>query len=76
MRVSAAQQGSKPVVNQEESIGKLPPCVHYQVSDNGSLSSPRVVLDLIVLSIYFFAMQNVIFPCNFFLTKLQRITTK
>jgi len=39
-----------PVVNQEESNGKLTPCVHCQESDNGSLSSPRVVLDLMVLS--------------------------
>jgi len=46
MHVSAAHQGSEPVVNQEESNGKLPPCVHCQESDNGSLSSPRVVLDL------------------------------
>jgi len=38
MRVSAAHQGSEPVVNQEESNGKLPPCVHCQESDNGSLS--------------------------------------
>jgi len=51
MHVSAAQQGSEPVVNQEESNGKLPPCVHCQESNNGSLSSPRVVLDLMVLSI-------------------------
>jgi len=51
MRVSAAHQGSEPVVNQEESNGKLPPCVHCQESDNGSLSSPRVVVDLMVLSI-------------------------
>jgi len=51
MHVSAGHQGSKPVVNQEESNRKLPPCVHCQESDNGSLSSPRVVLDLMVLSI-------------------------
>jgi len=50
MHVSAAHQGSEPVVNQEESNGKLPPCVHCQESDNGSSSSPRVVLDLMVLS--------------------------
>jgi len=50
MHVSAAHQGSEPVVNQEESNGKLPPCVHCQESDNGSLLSPRVVLDLMVLS--------------------------
>jgi len=50
MHVSAAHQGSEPVVNQEESNGKLPPCVHCQESDNGSLSSPRVVLDLMVPS--------------------------
>jgi len=37
----------------EERNGKLhvPPCVRCQESDNGSLSSPRVVLDLMVLSI-------------------------
>jgi len=52
MHVSAAHQGSEPVVNQEESNGNLPPCVHCQESDNGSLSSPRVVLDLMVLSRY------------------------
>jgi len=51
MHVSAAHQGSEPGVNQEESNGKLPPCVHCQESDNGSLSSPRVVLDLMILSI-------------------------
>jgi len=51
MHISAAHQGSEPVVNQEESNGKLPPCVHCQESDNGSLSSPRVVLELMVLSI-------------------------
>jgi len=51
MHVRAVHQGSEPVVNQEESNGKLPPCVHCQESDNGSLSSPRVVLDLMVLSI-------------------------
>jgi len=50
MRVSAAHQGSEPVVNQEESNGKLPPCVHCQESDNGS--SPRVVLDLMELSTF------------------------
>jgi len=50
MHVSAGHQGSEPVVNQEESNGKLPPCVHCQESDNGSLSIPRVVLDLMVLS--------------------------
>jgi len=49
MHVRAALQGSEPVVNQEESNGKLPPCVHCQESDNGSLSSTRVVLDLMVL---------------------------
>jgi len=52
MHVRAVHQGSEPVVNQEESNGKLPPCVHCQESDNGSLSSPRVVLDLMVLSKY------------------------
>jgi len=36
MQVSAAHQGSEPVVNQEESNGKLPPCVQCQESDNGS----------------------------------------
>jgi len=51
MHVRAAHQGSEPVVNQEESNGKLPPCVHCQESDIGSLSSPRVVLDPMVLSI-------------------------
>jgi len=51
MHVRAAHQGSEPVVNQEESNGILPPCVHCQESDNGSLSSPRFVLDLMVLSI-------------------------
>jgi len=50
MHVSAAHKGSEPLVNQEESNGKLPPCVHCQESDNGSLSSPRVVLDLMELS--------------------------
>jgi len=50
MHVSAAHQGSEPVGNQEESNGKLPPYVNCQESDNGSLSSPRVVLDLMVLS--------------------------
>jgi len=50
MRVSAAHQGSEPVVNQEESNGELPPCVHCQERDNGSLTSPRVVLDLMELS--------------------------
>jgi len=40
MHVSAGHQGSEAVVNQEESNGKLPPCVHCQESDNGSLSSP------------------------------------
>jgi len=56
MHVSAADQGSEPVVNQEESNGKLPPCVHCQESDksNGSLSSPRVVLDLMELSMVLF----------------------
>jgi len=43
-------QESEPVVNQEESNVKLPSCVHYQESDNGSLSSTRVVLDLKELS--------------------------
>jgi len=52
MHVSAAHQGSEPVVNQEESNGKLPPCVHCQESDNGSLSSPRVVLNLMELSTF------------------------
>jgi len=52
MHVSAAHQGSEPVVNQVESNGNLPPCVHCQESDSGSLSSPRVVLDLMVLSIH------------------------
>jgi len=52
MHVRAAHQGIEPVVNYEESNGKLPPCVHCQESDNGTLSSPRVVLDLMVLSIY------------------------
>jgi len=52
MHVST-DQGSEPVVNQEESNGKLPPCVHCQESDNGSLSSPRVALDLMVLSIFY-----------------------
>jgi len=47
-----AHQGSDPMVNQEESNGKLPPCVHCQESDNGSLSSPKVVLDLMVLSTF------------------------
>jgi len=56
MYVSAAHQGSEPVVNQEESNGKLPPCVHCQESDNGSLSSPRVVLDLMVLTISYYTM--------------------
>jgi len=51
MHVSAADQGSEPVVNQEESNGKLPPCVHCQGSDNGSLSSPKVVLDLMVVMV-------------------------
>jgi len=51
MYVRAAHQGSEPVVNQEESNGKLPPCVHCQESDNRVLSSPRVGLDLMVLSI-------------------------
>jgi len=37
MHVSAAYQGSEPVVNQEESNDKLTPCVHCQESDNGSL---------------------------------------
>jgi len=49
---TAEHQGSEPVVNQEESNGKLPPCVHCQESDDGSLSSPRVVLDLMVLSTF------------------------
>jgi len=40
------------MVNQEESNGKLPPCVHCQESVNGSLSSPRVVFDLMVPSIF------------------------
>jgi len=56
MHVRAAHQGSEPVVNQEESNGKLPPCVHCQESDNGLFSSPRVVLDLMVLSL---PMKNV-----------------
>jgi len=54
MHVNAAYRGSAPVVNQEESKlsnGKLPSCVHCQESDNGSSSSPKVVLDLMVLSI-------------------------
>jgi len=50
MHVSAEHQVSEPVVNQDESSGKLPPCVHCQESDNGSLLSPRVVLDLMVIS--------------------------
>jgi len=50
MHASAGHQGSEPVVNREESNGKLPHCVHCQESDNGSLSSSRVVLDLMVLS--------------------------
>jgi len=49
MHVRAAHQGSEPVVNQEESNGKMPPCVHCQKSDNGSLSSPSVFHDLMVL---------------------------
>jgi len=52
MHVSAVHQGSEPVVNQEKSNDKLPPCVPCQESDTGSLSSPRVVLDLMVLSIF------------------------
>jgi len=51
MHISAAHQGSERMVNQEQSNGKLPPCVHCQESNNGLLSSPRVVLDLMVLSI-------------------------
>jgi len=51
MHVSAGHQESEPAVNQEESNGKLPNCVHCQESDNGSLSSLRVVIDLMVLSI-------------------------
>jgi len=35
MHVRAAHQGSEPVVNQEESNGKLPPYVHCQESDKG-----------------------------------------
>jgi len=50
VHVSAAHPGSEPVVNQEESNGKLTPCVHCQERDNGSLLSPRVVLDLMQLS--------------------------
>jgi len=50
MHVSAGHQGSEPVINQEESDGKLPPCVHCQENDNGSFSSPGVLLDLMVLS--------------------------
>jgi len=49
MHVSAAHEGSEPMVKQEESNGKLLSCVHCQESDNSSLSSPRVVLDLMVL---------------------------
>jgi len=41
-----------PMVNQEESNGKLPPCEHCQESDIGSLSSRRVVLDLMELSTF------------------------
>jgi len=50
MHVSAAHQGREPIVNQEESNGKQPHCVHCQESYNDSLSSPRVILDLMELS--------------------------
>jgi len=61
MHVSAAHQRSEPVVNQEKSNGKLPPCVQCQESDNGSLSSPRVVLDLMVLSILLIGIDTIFY---------------
>jgi len=44
----------------EESNGKLPPCVYCPESDNGSLSSPRVVLDLMKLS----TLKNIYIPLD------------
>jgi len=52
MHVSAAHQGRESMVNQKERNGKQPHCVHCQESDNDSLSSPRVILDLMELSTF------------------------
>jgi len=64
MHVRAAHEGSEPVVNQKESYGKLPSCVHCQECDNGLLSAPRVVLGLMVLSISINSLPRICYMFN------------